>query len=138
MNRVPRSGPFRRGRLVGAACLALAAAALGTPSVAVPSTDFAPYTCGVGPGPFQRCDRVYASAGETVTVAVAESGTVTRGDFQAVDRRTGGVLGTVQNVTPSSGTVTLWRNDTGSVVIVDLSVTSDDSGRINGSLTAGP
>ncbi|MDX2391183.1 MULTISPECIES: hypothetical protein [unclassified Streptomyces] len=63
---------------------------------------------------------------------------MTRGDFQAVDRRTGGVIGTVQDVTPSSGTVTLWRNDTGSMVVVELNVTSDDSGRIDGILTAGP
>ncbi|MFF3013656.1 hypothetical protein [Streptomyces sp. NPDC057939] len=41
-------------------------------------------------------------------------------------------------MTPSSGTVTLWRNDTGSMVIVELNVTSDDTGRIDGHLTAGP
>ncbi|MET9609323.1 hypothetical protein ABZZ17_30390 [Streptomyces sp. NPDC006512] len=132
---------LRRGRWACAvAGLALAVPLTGTApqAVAVPAADSAPFTCSVRPGPFERCDRVYASPGETVTVSVNESGTVTRGDFEAVARGTGDVLGTVRDVTPSSGDVVLWRNDTDRMVIVEFNATSADRGGINGMLVSAP
>ncbi|MGW6859479.1 hypothetical protein [Streptomyces xanthophaeus] len=132
---------MRRGRWVCAlAGLALAVplTAVAQPAVAVPAADSAPYTCHVEPGPFARCDRVYASPGETVTVNVSESGSVTQSDFQAVNRFTRGVLGTVRDVTPSSGDVVLWRNDTDALVIVELDASSARSGQINGDVVARP
>ncbi|MEV7511870.1 hypothetical protein ACIPRL_35145 [Streptomyces sp. NPDC090085] len=103
-----------------------------------PAVDSVPYTCSVKPGPFARCDRVQTAPGETVTVQVGESGTVTRGDFRAVSRYTGETLGTVRDVTPSSGSVVIWHNDTGSSVLVDVLAASPDDGRIDGLVSAGP
>ncbi|MFB7333978.1 hypothetical protein ACFC00_20375 [Streptomyces adustus] len=103
----------------------------------MPSADSAPYTCTVRPGSFKFCDRVVALPGERVTVSVSDSGTVTRGDFQAVDRSTQQVLGTVIGVLPSFGHAVIWRNDTDHSVIVDLLASADDEGRIDGRLVAG-
>ncbi|MGW2823009.1 hypothetical protein ACWC24_18760 [Streptomyces sp. NPDC001443] len=102
-----------------------------------PSADSAPYTCTVRPGPFKFCARVVALPGETVTVSVGDSGTVTRGDFQAVNRHTQEVLGTVIGVLPSFGSAVIWRNDTDRSVTVDLLASADDEGRIDGQLVAG-
>lgn len=151
MRRRFRSSPFvRRDRWVCAvagvvlavplagAGLAHAPGASGPvrQAAAAPAADSAPYTCNVHPGPFDRCDRVYASPGETVSVRVNESGTVTQGDFQGVNRSTGEVLGTVRDVTPSSGAAVIWRNDTDATVVVDLLATSADSGSIHGLMVA--
>ncbi|GHI82738.1 hypothetical protein Sxan_01020 [Streptomyces xanthophaeus] len=73
-----------------------------------------------------------------MTVNVRESGSVTQGDFQAVNRFTRGVLGTVRDVTPASGGVVLWRNDTDALVVVELDVSSARSGQINGDVVALP
>ncbi|MFE2582610.1 hypothetical protein [Streptomyces sp. NPDC059378] len=160
-NRPARQGrtPFlstrRRGRWVCAiACVALAAPLASAASAAsaqeasavsvgtrqgamAPAADRAPYSCSVQPGSYKFCDRVVAQPGETVTVSVSESGTVTRGDFRAVNRQTQEVLGTVIGVLPSYGAAVVWRNDTDRSVIVDLLASADDEGRVDGQLVAG-
>ncbi|MER5598267.1 hypothetical protein [Streptomyces sp. NPDC002265] len=156
--RTPFHSTVRRGRWVCAiACVALAAPLASTASAAsaasapeasavsagtrqgamAPAADRAPYTCSVQPGSYKFCDRVVAQPGETVTVSVSESGTVTRGDFRAVNRQTQEVLGTVIGVLPSFGAAVVWRNDTDRSVIVDLLASADDEGRVDGQLVAG-
>ncbi|MGW6876114.1 hypothetical protein [Streptomyces xanthophaeus] len=41
-------------------------------------------------------------------------------------------------MTPSSGDVVLWRNDTDALVIVELDASSARSGQINGDVVARP
>ncbi|MFD7874729.1 hypothetical protein ACFV5G_11580 [Streptomyces sp. NPDC059766] len=145
--RTPFHSAIRRGRWVCViACVALAAppasaasaVSVGTRQGAMaPAAGSAPYACSVQPGSYKFCDSVVAQPGETVTVSVSESGTVTRGDFRAVDRQTQEALGTVIGVLPSFGAAVVWRNDTDRSVIVDLLASADDEGRVDGRLVAG-
>ncbi|MFJ9945235.1 hypothetical protein [Streptomyces erythrochromogenes] len=138
LGHTPFGPAARRGRWLRRCTCGVFAGLMLAVVTPADAADSAPYTCGVTPDRFDRCDRVYTSPGETVTVQVNNTGTVSQGDFQAVNRGTGDVLGTVQDVTPSSGAAVLWRNDTDQLVIVDMLARSAESGRIHGLLSAAP